>query len=593
MFGEEGDDEVQLVHELDEISSQVAFAGGDGTDRLVIDDSLASTGKAYRLNGNTVQRGVNELLVGFDLTLENLDFKSTPFDDVLSVGTLPSGFVAMRFDLGDANDAAFGPNQEMDWLIRNGGSLRLGANMEIVGAESATGGSADDTFRLVATALQTDSTPVSIHGGLGDGADLLVSPATVRAEVSLEQRTVNGVLTFLGFERIRGNHHNDRIKGADQENVWRVTGDNSGTVRNVGQSNTIGFTSFESLLGGNLTDRFMLEENGSILGPVNGGPGNDWLDYRNRAKAVYVDLNNRQANDVGSAVSIENVRGGSGDDFIVGDHKRNVLRGGPGKDILVGNEGNDLMFGDEGRDLMIGGVGRDKLYGFSGEDILIGGSTAHDASRTDLGTVMEIWSNSNLRFETRVEQIRDGKGGVALSKETVADDGQVDQLFGQADLDWLWDGVDDELTQDDRTGRTSFSSGSSSDQPEKEKLEALVSGEFVAVDTSSDEILLAHARFPADEEVNEFNWTNANNRFDVNGDDAVTPLDALLIINYLNRSSGKLPELNANPSEFVDVSQDGFATPLDALNVINRLNAASRSVFVAEGLRQGFGNRVE
>jgi hypothetical protein len=86
-------------------------------------------------------------------------------------------------------------------------------------------------------------------------------------------------------------------------------------------------------------------------------------------------------------------------------------------------------------------------------------------------------------------------------------------------------------------------------------------------------------------------WTNPANHLDVNGDGVVAPIDALLTINLLNHwvinqlivvgaSEMRLPEggimmpEGANPGEsfFVDVSGDGIVTPLDPLLVINYLN---------------------
>ena len=58
---------------------------------------------------------------------------------------------------------------------------------------------------------------------------------------------------------------------------------------------------------------------------------------------------------------------------------------------------------------------------------------------------------------------------------------------------------------------------------------------------------------------------------DVNGDNLVTPLDALMIINHLNR-----PTSNFGPR--LDVSSDGSVTPLDALLVINLLNKISETM---------------
>ncbi|MCC9655655.1 dockerin type I domain-containing protein [Rhodopirellula halodulae] len=58
---------------------------------------------------------------------------------------------------------------------------------------------------------------------------------------------------------------------------------------------------------------------------------------------------------------------------------------------------------------------------------------------------------------------------------------------------------------------------------------------------------------------------------DVNGDEEVTALDALTIINYLN-TYGPGPVGFGDPGYGYDVNGDGFVTALDALLVINHLN---------------------
>src|SRR5690554_2133818 len=69
---------------------------------------------------------------------------------------------------------------------------------------------------------------------------------------------------------------------------------------------------------------------------------------------------------------------------------------------------------------------------------------------------------------------------------------------------------------------------------------------------------------------------------DVNADNIVTPLDALLIVNELNAngsrplatdSGGAEGELVNSTNLFMDVSGDGYLSPLDALLVINDLNS--------------------
>ena len=68
-------------------------------------------------------------------------------------------------------------------------------------------------------------------------------------------------------------------------------------------------------------------------------------------------------------------------------------------------------------------------------------------------------------------------------------------------------------------------------------------------------------------------WQNTGKPVDVNGDGAVTPIDALVVINYLNaHGQGALPSAFAG-SNYLDVNGDNQVTPLDALSVINYLNA--------------------
>jgi hypothetical protein len=61
----------------------------------------------------------------------------------------------------------------------------------------------------------------------------------------------------------------------------------------------------------------------------------------------------------------------------------------------------------------------------------------------------------------------------------------------------------------------------------------------------------------------------------VDGDNVLAPIDALLIINDLNRHGSRWlaePAGSGAPPPFVDVSGDGYISPLDALLVINELN---------------------
>jgi hypothetical protein len=71
---------------------------------------------------------------------------------------------------------------------------------------------------------------------------------------------------------------------------------------------------------------------------------------------------------------------------------------------------------------------------------------------------------------------------------------------------------------------------------------------------------------------------NDDNPLDVNGDEAITPLDALLIINelnspqYIDPQSGRIISSPPANSPFPDVNDDGFLAPIDAILIINFLN---------------------
>ena len=69
-------------------------------------------------------------------------------------------------------------------------------------------------------------------------------------------------------------------------------------------------------------------------------------------------------------------------------------------------------------------------------------------------------------------------------------------------------------------------------------------------------------------------WHNPDRPVDVNGDTLASPLDALLVVNYLNANGGgPVPGSPAAAPPFYDVNADNQISPLDALLVVNHLNS--------------------
>ena len=73
--------------------------------------------------------------------------------------------------------------------------------------------------------------------------------------------------------------------------------------------------------------------------------------------------------------SIE-IRGGAGNDTLVGSPLADILKGEDGNDSLTGGAGNDQLIGGNGNDTLVGGAGDDTLDGGLNDDVyLFSGST--------------------------------------------------------------------------------------------------------------------------------------------------------------------------------------------------------------------------
>jgi RTX calcium-binding nonapeptide repeat (4 copies) len=123
-----------------------------------------------------------------------------------------------------------------------------------------------------------------------------------------------------------------------------------------------------------------------------GGPGNDWLNYR-RTSPISVSLDDVADDGEGcpgvdcegdnAGSDIENLSGGSAQDTLAGNEMANVITGEGGSDTLIGFGGDDELLGDwgwsanpfgAGDDTIDGGAGNDWLFGDYGADRLTGGA---------------------------------------------------------------------------------------------------------------------------------------------------------------------------------------------------------------------------
>lgn len=122
--------------------------------------------------------------------------------------------------------------------------------------------------------------------------------------------------------------------------------------------------------------------------------GTDTLDYSGFSSNQLINVTAESFSNVGGSLGnlsiargtvIENIRSGSGADFLIGNAVGNRIDGGDGADRIFGLDGDDNLFGDGGDDYIVagigndsltGGIGIDELYGEVGNDTLWGGAGA-------------------------------------------------------------------------------------------------------------------------------------------------------------------------------------------------------------------------
>jgi uncharacterized protein (TIGR03118 family) len=198
--------------------------------------------------------------------------------------------------------------------------------------------------------------------------------------------------------------------------------------------------------------------NGILL--INGSRNDDHIDVSlsNNGQEILVFSDNEQIGsfDLASVSRIE-FNGWAGDDHIAivkeitlptilnGGAGNDTLSGGGGTNILLGGPGDDDLRGSTNRDILIGGDGSDRLQAGSNDDLLIGGATKYDNNVPALLQILGEWTSANS-YHMRIANLSSGAGGLPiLDSTTVFDDGAVDTLRGNQDLDWFFAGSNDKL----------------------------------------------------------------------------------------------------------------------------------------------------
>ena len=321
---------------LDSFSNIQILNGGTGDDTFNI---KASAGSIFGHDGNDIfsfaanNNGVAALING---GVDNDTLRGRIQDSIwkmtgANAGSVSTGgttyvteFSEIETLSGQAGaDTLAALNQANNWSVtgENHGSLRAtttgAATISFEGMENLLGNEGVDNFVF-------DSNAANITGLINGGSS--ITKNVVKDSLNLTQLTrnltvnlgafQNNVLNVSNIETITAsasNVGNHIIQGAsDTEYHWNIDDENKGVIdRNINPllETSVSFVNFGDLRGGSNRDVFYVE--GEISSRIDGGEGDDFVDYSKSQKHVVITLGDGGLEGITRITNIEGVKGNS------------------------------------------------------------------------------------------------------------------------------------------------------------------------------------------------------------------------------------------------------------------------------------------
>ena len=316
--------------------------GGDGSDVYVYDVGYGND-TVFDQVQSILAGDSDKVLFGPGLTPADLSLARSGSDLIFTVDatgetlTIDDAFYDQyrrieSFEFADGTVWSYGDILAMLTQGTEGDDVIVG----FYSSETLWGLGGDDT-------IDGDEGHDTIYGGSGD--DLLKGGYSGEDWLYGEE----------GHDTLYGGFDDDRLFGGDGDDV--LHGEAWPDTLHGGAGN-------DSLYGGDQNDTLLGDDGDDYLhggdgtDHYDGGAGIDTLYLGNVTGNTVIDLATGLAGSE-TALNIETVLAGSGDNTIVGSDAANTLDGGSGDDTLYGGAGDDLLIGNLGLDSLDGGDGID------------------------------------------------------------------------------------------------------------------------------------------------------------------------------------------------------------------------------------------
>ncbi|MCL1471886.1 beta strand repeat-containing protein [Argonema antarcticum] len=249
------------------------IVGGNLDDMFVLGDGISWSGS---IDGKS----------GID-TLDYSNFKS-PIN--IDLATLNAVNIETIVGTTNATSNLIATNNNNIWNIIDSNSGSLNGSINFRNFQRLTGGTLEDNFIFADGAIWSGI----IDGNVGINTldhSAFTTPLTVNLG-TLETTAIN-INNIIGTTNATST-----IIGTNENNVWTITANNSGTF-----NSNINFRNFQQLVGANLNDDFIFNDGINWNGTLDGKNGTDTLNYAAFSSNLVVNLEALEA------TSIENIVG--------------------------------------------------------------------------------------------------------------------------------------------------------------------------------------------------------------------------------------------------------------------------------------------